>query len=121
MFDDDLDSLLVRHPPGTVQLFHRLLALIREIRPDFTCKVSTGWQTVNFHLPKRGFILASPADSMVIQGRIAIDQAVRALEKKDFIKHVGPKIFVVDPENVNDVPQTNILPPDDYKPVFSVN
>ncbi len=70
---------------------------------------------------KRGFILASPADSMVIQGRIAIDQAVRALEKKDFIKHVGPKIFVVDPENVNDVPQTNILPPDDYKPVFSVN
>ena len=58
MFDDDLDSLLLRHPPRTVQLFHRLLAIIREIRPDFTCKVSTGWQTVNFHLPGRGFILA---------------------------------------------------------------
>lgn len=70
---------------------------------------------------KRGFILASPADSMVIQGRIAVDQAVRAIEGKDFVKHVGPKIFVVDPDNVNSVPQTNILPPDGYKPVFSVN
>lgn len=70
---------------------------------------------------KRGFILAAPADSMVVQGRIAIDQAIRALEKKDFVKHVGPKIFVVDPSNVENVPQTNILPPDGYKPVFSVN
>lgn len=70
---------------------------------------------------KRGFILAAPADSMVIQGRIAMDQAVRILEKQDFIKHVGPKIFVVDQSNVNDVPRTSILPPDDFKPVFKVN
>lgn len=70
---------------------------------------------------KRGFILASPADSMVIQGRIAVDQAVRILEGKDYIKHVGPKIFVVDPSNINDVSPTNILPPDGYKPVFNVN
>ncbi|MDQ0390378.1 TMAO reductase system periplasmic protein TorT [Labrys monachus] len=70
---------------------------------------------------KRGFILAAPADSMVIQGRIAIDQAVRILEKKDYIKHVGPKIFVVDQQNVNSVPRTSILPPDDFKPVFKVN
>lgn len=70
---------------------------------------------------KRGFILASPADSMVIQGRIAVDQAVRILEGKDYIKHVGPKIFVVDPSNIKDVSPTNILPPDGYKPVFNVN
>jgi periplasmic protein TorT len=70
---------------------------------------------------KRGFILASPADSMVIQGRIAVDQAVRILEGKDYVKHVGPKIFVVDPSNINDVSPTNILPPDGFKPVFNVN
>ena len=70
---------------------------------------------------KRGLILASPADSMVIQGRIAIDQAVRALEKKELIKHVGPKIFVLDSSNIATVPQTNILPPTGYKPEFSVN
>ena len=70
---------------------------------------------------KRGFILAAPADSMVIQGRIAIDQAVRAIEGKELTKHVGPKIFVVDPSNIDSVPMTNILPPKGYKPVFSVN
>jgi protein TorT len=69
---------------------------------------------------KRGFILAAPADSMVIQGRVAIDQAVRILEKKDYIKHVGPKIFVVDPSNIDDVSKTSILPPDGYAPVFNV-
>jgi len=70
---------------------------------------------------QRGFILGAPADSMVIQGRIAIDQAVRILEGKDYVKHVGPKIFVVDPSNIADVSRANILPPDGYKPVFSVN
>lgn len=70
---------------------------------------------------KRGSILASPADSMVIQGRIAVDQAVRILEGKEYIKHVGPKIFVVDPSNVKTIAQDNILPPTGYKPVFQVN
>jgi protein TorT len=69
---------------------------------------------------QRGFILAAPADSMVIQGRIAMDQAVRILEGKDYVKHVGPKIFVVDPENIEDTPRSNILPPDGFSPVFSV-
>lgn len=70
---------------------------------------------------KRGFIKAAPADSMVIQGRIAIDQAVRVLEGKDYQKHVGPKIFVVDSSNIDKTPKTDILPPDGYKPVFNVN
>lgn len=70
---------------------------------------------------KRGFILAAPADSMVIQGRIAVDQAVRILEGKEYVQHVGPKIFVVDPDNINDVSRENILPPEGYSPVFSVN
>lgn len=69
---------------------------------------------------KRNFILAAPADSMVIQGRIAIDQAVRILEGKEYNKHVGPKIFVVDPSNIDDIPRENILPPEGFEPVFSV-
>jgi len=69
---------------------------------------------------QRGFILAAPADSMVVQGRIAIDQAVRILEGKEYTKHVGPKIFVVDPSNIKEVARENILPPDGYSPVFHV-
>nr|WP_306886286.1 TMAO reductase system periplasmic protein TorT [Amorphus orientalis] len=69
---------------------------------------------------ERGFIAAAPADSMVIQGRIAVDQAVRILEGKDYVKHVGPKIFVVDEENIGEIARENILPPQGFSPVFSV-
>jgi protein TorT len=70
---------------------------------------------------ERGFITAAPADSMVIQGRIAIDQATRLLEGKDLVKHVGPKIFVVDKSTLKAVPHDDILPPNDFKAVFKVD
>jgi protein TorT len=69
---------------------------------------------------QRGMIKAAPADSMVIQGRIAMDQAVRIIEGKDYVKHVGPKIFVVDQDNIGDVSRDAILPPEGFRPVFSV-
>ena len=69
---------------------------------------------------ERGRILASPADSMVIQGRIAVDQAVRALEGKEVVRHVGPKIFVVDGANIKSVKLEDILPPPSFKPTFDV-
>lgn len=65
-------------------------------------------------------ILAAPADSMVIQGRVAVDQAVRLLEGKEVVKHVGPKIFVVDKSNLKKVRLEDILPPDNFKPTFEV-
>jgi protein TorT len=58
---------------------------------------------------------------MVIQGRIAIDQAVRILEGKEYMKHVGPKIFMVDQDNIKKLPREILLAPADYKPVFKVN
>ncbi len=69
---------------------------------------------------QRSRIVAAPADSMVIQGRIAVDQAVRLLEGKEVAKHVGPKIFVVDSSNIQSVKQADILPPTGFKPVFEV-
>lgn len=69
---------------------------------------------------QKGRIMAAPADSMVVQGRIAVDQAVRALEGKEVVKHVGPKIFVVDQKNLKSVAHDSILPPTSFKPVFLV-
>jgi protein TorT len=69
----------------------------------------------------KGRVLGAPSDSMVIQGRIAIDQAVRILEGKEYMKHVGPKIFVVDQDNIKKLPREILLAPADYKPVFKVN
>ena len=112
----------VRYIAGTAVTAEAAQGLIRERGLKGKVDLLAFYMTPGVHEGiKRGFILAAPADSMVIQGRIAIDQAVRALEGKELTKHVGPKIFVVDPSNVATVPPTNILPPDGYKPVFSVN
>ncbi|GAA0395205.1 TMAO reductase system periplasmic protein TorT [Cocleimonas flava] len=69
---------------------------------------------------KRGQILAAPTDSTVIQGRIAIDQAVRILEKKPYKKHVGPKLYVIDKLNIETFDRNSALAADGFKPTFSV-
>ena len=58
MFDDDFDRLLEPYPAPVAKLARKLHGEVMAIRPDYTCKVSFGWQTVNFTLPRRGFINA---------------------------------------------------------------
>jgi protein TorT len=69
---------------------------------------------------KKKTVLAAPTDSTVIQARIAVDQAVRILEKRDYMKHVGPKLFVVDANNVDKFERASSLAPADFKPIFTV-
>ncbi len=70
---------------------------------------------------KRGRVMAAPTDSAVIQGRVAIDQAVRILEGKEFQKHVGPALYVIDSKNIDSFHYESSLAPADFKPVFSVD
>ena len=67
-----------------------------------------------------GRILAAPTDSPVIQARVAIDQAVRALEGLPFEKHVGPELFVIDVDSIASFDSTSTLAPASFNPVFSV-
>ena len=69
---------------------------------------------------RRGQILAAPTDSTVIQGRIAVDMAVRILDGKDYEKHVGPKLYVVDQDSIDDFDTASTLAPAGFKPVFRV-
>ncbi|HZA01765.1 MAG TPA: TMAO reductase system periplasmic protein TorT, partial [Hyphomicrobiaceae bacterium] len=69
---------------------------------------------------KTGKVLAAPTDSAVIQGRIAIDQAVRILEGKSYEKHVGPALYVIDSNNVGTFDYPSSLAPADFKPTFTV-
>ncbi len=69
---------------------------------------------------ERGTIQFAPSDSTAIQGRIAIDQAVRALEGADVLIHVGPELVMVTEANLADFDTTTTLAPDGYKPVFTV-
>lgn len=68
----------------------------------------------------RGQILAAPTDSTVIQGRIAVDQAVRILEGEEYVKHAGPALYVVTQENHGEFDPSSTLAPDGFRPVFTV-
>jgi protein TorT len=69
---------------------------------------------------RRGQILAAPTDSPVIQGRIAIDQAIRILEGKDYLKHVGPAIKVVTQDDIKTFDSGSTLAPEGFQPIFRV-
>ncbi len=70
---------------------------------------------------RRGQVMAAPTDSAVVQGRVAIDQAVRILEDKDYVKHAGPALYVIDESNINNFDRATSLAPDDFKPTFRVD
>ena len=69
---------------------------------------------------KRGKVLAAPTDSPVMQGRLAIDQAVRALEGSLTIHHAGPAIRVVDRVDLDSLIIEESLAPAWFKPIFEV-
>ena len=70
---------------------------------------------------RRGHILAAPSDQPVLQARIAIDVIVRILEGKDYIRHVAPKVVVVDRTNIRSWDSASTLAPRGFRPIFSVN
>jgi len=112
----------VRYIAGTAVTAEAAQGVVRERGLSGQVEIMAYYLTPGVYTGiERGMILGAPADSMVIQGRIAVDQAVRALEGEDFIAHVGPEIFVINQSNINDVPREAILPPEDFSPVFSVN
>ncbi|MFC5695031.1 TMAO reductase system periplasmic protein TorT [Pseudomonas sp. GCM10022186] len=58
-----------------------------------------------------GGILASPTDSPVIQARVAVDLAVRALEGKRSPRRVSPRIEVIDRDNLKRFDISRLMPP----------
>jgi protein TorT len=70
---------------------------------------------------RRGDIVAAPSDLQVVQARIAVDVTVRILEKRDFFKHVAPRVQVVDRSNIRTWDSTSTLAPRGFRPIFSVN
>lgn len=69
---------------------------------------------------RRGRIIAAPSDLPILQGRLAIEQAVRALEGSLNIIHAGPQIQVFSAETLakNELHET--LAPASFVPVFEL-
>ncbi len=73
-----------------------------------------------FRAIKRGKVLAAPTDSPVMQGKISVDQAVRALEGSLGLVHAGPAIRIIDRAALDSLDITDSLAPAWFKPTFEV-
>ena len=89
-----------------------LLGQIRILADYFTHAVYRGI--------KRQRIRAAPTDFPVIQGRLGIEQAVRLLEGRLDIIHLGPAIRLVDLDNVDELGTGTSLAPAWFTPKFIV-
>ena len=69
---------------------------------------------------RRGKVIAAPTDSPVLQGRLAVDQAVRALEGTLTLRHAGPAIHMIDQKNITGGDIAESLAPAWFKPTFTV-
>ncbi|BAU72036.1 TMAO reductase system periplasmic protein TorT [Metapseudomonas furukawaii] len=58
-----------------------------------------------------GTVLAAPTDSPVIQARVAVDLAVRALEGKGMPERVSPRIEVIDKRSLGRFDISHLMPP----------
>lgn len=70
---------------------------------------------------KRGRILSAPTDQPVLQGRMSVDQAVRMLEGKHYLAHIGPQILFVTKDNIEDFSSEGSLSPSTFRPTFRVD
>lgn len=68
----------------------------------------------------RGRILAAPTDSPVLQGRLSIEMAVRALEDRLTTHHAGPPVWTVTLATAGDAVIEGSLAPASFVPVFSL-
>jgi periplasmic protein TorT len=122
-----LEDALQTHPDidyivGTAVTAEAATQLVRDMGLEDQVKILSYYFTPGvFEGIQRGRILAAPTDSAVIQGRIAVDQAVRILEGQDYIKHAGPALSVIDPSNVETFDRDSSLAPAGFSPTFQVN
>jgi protein TorT len=111
----------IKYIAGTSPTTEAAVQLLRERNLSDKIQVIAYYFTPGVYQDiKRGRVMAAPTDSAVIQGRIAIDQAVRILEGKPYLKHVGPKIYVIDKSNIGSFDYASSLAPENWKPVFNV-
>ena len=80
--------------------------------------ISTYFTPAVYRGIRRGRILAAPTDAPVMQGRISIDQAVRVLEGRDLVKHLGPDILLIDQHNWQAFDISDSLAPPSFLPAF---
>ena len=114
---DDLDCIA-----GTAVSAEAAIKILRKRGLADRIKILSYYYSPGVHRGiRRGDITAAPSDLTVLQARIAVDVMVRILEKRDYYKHVAPKVTVVDHDNVRTWDSSTTLAPRGFRPIFSMN
>lgn len=66
----------------------------------------------------RDRILAAPTDAPALQGRLSIGQAVDMLERRPYVKHLGPVIKVIDKAALASMDLEESISPPTFTPQF---
>ncbi len=127
----DLDYII-----GATPTIEAAVGVVRDRGIEKSTKLVAYYYNTGSHiLLKQGRMAMAPTDHMVLQGQIAIDQAVRVLEglpmstggtpehgNPDRItEHVQPVPTVVTKETIGDFDPSSTLAPEGWKPVFRVD
>ncbi len=120
---------------GTATTIEAAAGALRDADLKDKVKLVSFYYTPGIHIfLNRGDVAMAPTDQMIIQARIAVDQAVRLLEGIGMAtggrweygdtgrrtEHVQPLPIIVTPETVGGFDATTTLAPSDWRPQFSV-
>jgi protein TorT len=116
-YADDLDWIA-----GTAVTAEAAVKILRRRGLADRIKILSYYYSPGVHRGiRRGDITAAPSDLTVLQARIAVDVMVRILEKRDYYKHVAPRVTVVDRDNIRSWDTSTTLAPRGFRPIFSIN
>jgi protein TorT len=121
---------------GVAPAIEGAIATLRDLELSDQIQVVSYYYTPGMHMfLGQGRMAMAPTDQMIIQARIAIDQAVRLLENKGYatggrpefgdtgrvIEHAQPVMMSVTPDNFSDFDPSTTLAPKGWVPSFSVD
>jgi len=116
-YADDLDCII-----GTAVTAEAAVKILRRRGLTDRIKILSYYYSPGVHRGiRRGDITAAPSDLTVLQARIAVDVMIRILEKRDYFKHVAPRVTVVDRDNIRSWDTSTTLAPRGFRPIFSIN
>ncbi|MFU0504451.1 TMAO reductase system periplasmic protein TorT [Pseudaminobacter sp. NGMCC 1.201702] len=121
-----IEELLEEHPDidyivGSAPTADAAVSILRAQGREDQVKILADYFTHGtFRAIYRGKVVAAPTDSPPLQGRIAVDQAIRAIEGTLTHRHIGPRVEMVDRKNVMSLDLEESLAPAWFKPTFSV-
>lgn len=121
-----IEEVLEEHPDidyivGSAPTADAAVSILRAQGRENQVKILADYFTHGtFRAIHRGKIAAAPTDSPPLQGRIAVDQAIRAIEGTLVHRHVGPRVEMIDQDSIGSLESENTLAPAWFKPTFSV-